>query len=684
MNRQVVIKVINKSLLDQPGALERFRREVETAAQLAHPNIVIAHDAEQAGDLHMLVMEFVPGQNLAEVLRRKGPLPVMHACHYVRQAALGLQHAFERGMVHRDIKPLNLMLTPKGQVKILDFGLAKLVSENRGQTALTAMNAYMGTPDYSAPEQATDARTADIRADIYSLGCTLYCLLAGRPPFQEETAVQTILAHLEKEPLPLPQLRPDVAPELWAVVARMLAKDPAQRFQKPAEVAQALLPFIKPGQKAPPPPPPAAAVPAAAAAPDGGTMPADDTSHLLSSLKGPPVHRPPAIQDSVAAPERPFPEDSAAPAVGPRKGRKRRPAPSAAWRRWPFLAAAAGALGLAVLIGVVLWLRTRDGGAPRENVPAAGGPTRPPGPPEPKTAEKVIAYRHGGGRWRIEGDELIQEDPTAGVPFILFGDPSWTDYDVTVEAQRTEGMGLCAVAFRVESRLDFWYFAVVSGARHVSIVVDGTFKPFLTKGWTIDNAWHKISVTMRGEHIRCFMDDDPIFDFSDGRHPRGAVAIVSRDKSANRFRNLKVSDATGRVLVDGVRSLEFAAEQGDPPASDPLKAGTVWKGTLRQNADGNYRPDEDAILRIRKREGTRFEGELWRSHETQGVQIAGTSDGLGNFGWKATAILAGTGWGPNILDVGMSGAIRGKQLRAVGYLGGPRNLIAEVILSPDD
>jgi tRNA A-37 threonylcarbamoyl transferase component Bud32 len=257
MDRPVVIKVISQSLLDRPDALERFRREVRAAAQLAHPNIVTAYDAEQAGDLHFLVMEFVEGQSLDQVLRRKGPLPVTHACAYVRQAALGLQHAFEKGMVHRDIKPQNLMLTPKGQVKILDFGLAKVVSENRPQQALTAMNSYMGTPEYSAPEQATDPRSADIRADVYSLGCTLYCLLAGHPPFQEDTAVKTILAHLQQEPRPLPELRPEVAPELWQVVARLLAKDPARRYQTPAEVAQALAPFSKPGTKTAPPAAPA-------------------------------------------------------------------------------------------------------------------------------------------------------------------------------------------------------------------------------------------------------------------------------------------------------------------------------------------------------------------------------------------------------------------------------------------
>ncbi|HJT77203.1 MAG TPA: serine/threonine-protein kinase, partial [Gemmataceae bacterium] len=231
MDRTVAVKVISRALLEHPGALERFNREVRAAAKLTHPNIVIAHDAEQVGDLHMLVMEYVEGQSLAQVLKKKGPLAVAHACHFVRQAALGLQHAFEHGMVHRDIKPQNLMLTPKGQVKILDFGLAKVASERGKGQGLTTSNAYMGTPDYSAPEQATDARSADIRADIYSLGCTLYCLLAGRPPFDEASDVLTILAHLEKEPPPLPELRPDVPPALWAVVARLLAKDPGQRYQ---------------------------------------------------------------------------------------------------------------------------------------------------------------------------------------------------------------------------------------------------------------------------------------------------------------------------------------------------------------------------------------------------------------------------------------------------------------------
>jgi serine/threonine protein kinase len=244
MERPVAIKVISKSLMDNPKAVERFRGEVRAAAKLDHKNIVRVWDADQAGNLQMLVMEYVEGLSLAEVLERKGPLPVAQACQYVQQAALALQHAFEQGMVHRDLKPHNLMLLPaNGLVKVLDFGLAKVASEQRQGKGVTAENTVMGTPEYLAPEQATDPRTADIRADIYSLGCTLYCLLAGRPPFVEPTAMQTVLAHRDKQAVMLHERRADVPPELSAVVARMLAKDPAQRYQTPQEVADALAPF---------------------------------------------------------------------------------------------------------------------------------------------------------------------------------------------------------------------------------------------------------------------------------------------------------------------------------------------------------------------------------------------------------------------------------------------------------
>jgi serine/threonine protein kinase/WD40 repeat protein len=372
MNRQVVIKVINQALLDHPDALERFRREVQAAASLSHPNIVTAYDAEQAGDLHMLVMEFVPGQNLAEVLAKQGPLPVVRACQCARQAALGLQHAHEQKMVHRDIKPQNLMLTPRGQVKILDFGLAKVVSENRPKQTLTALNSYMGTPDYSAPEQATDARSADIRADIYSLGCTLYCLLAGRPPFQEDTPVKTILAHLEKEPPPLPELRPDVPAALWAVVARLLAKDPAQRYQQPAEVAQALVPFVKPGKKL------AAAEgtsrPPSVASPRTGTLADGNAGRLTGVLKDAIAKTPDPAAPKQHEPVNAFVDLVDAPPPS-RGAKKARPATKPASRKkWLIGGGLAAGVLLFSLFGVwasgVLKVKTEDGVIVLEDLPA--------------------------------------------------------------------------------------------------------------------------------------------------------------------------------------------------------------------------------------------------------------------------------------------------------------------------
>jgi WD40 repeat protein len=245
MERAVALKVISPGLVENPDAVARFQREVKAAAKLAHPNIVTAFDAEQAGDTHFLVMEYVEGTTLAEVIARKGPLPVAHACNYIRQAALGLQHAHQLGMVHRDIKPHNLMLTRQGRIKILDFGLARLASEQVPAQALTEANKMMGTPDYVAPEQANDARSADIRADIYSLGCTLYCLLTGRPPFADAPLMQKLLSHFERTPPPVSGFRTDVPAELARVLDRMMAKDPAARYQTPAEVALALAPFAK-------------------------------------------------------------------------------------------------------------------------------------------------------------------------------------------------------------------------------------------------------------------------------------------------------------------------------------------------------------------------------------------------------------------------------------------------------
>jgi WD40 repeat protein len=250
LHRPVALKVIKRAYTASPDALERFRREVRTAARLSHPNIVTTHDAEDAGETHFLVMEYVDGTDLGRLVQERGLLPVAETCEYIRQAALGLQHAFEQGMVHRDLKPHNLMLTLDGRVKILDFGLARFASEAADAAGLTSTGIVLGTVDYIAPEQAESAHQADIRSDIYSLGCTLYHLLAGQPPLQK------VMAHVNKKPQPLTELRPDLPEELMLVLERMMAKNPKHRYQTPAEVAIALEPFTRAIAIALPPKPP--------------------------------------------------------------------------------------------------------------------------------------------------------------------------------------------------------------------------------------------------------------------------------------------------------------------------------------------------------------------------------------------------------------------------------------------
>jgi serine/threonine protein kinase len=248
MGRTEVLKVISGHLLENPAVRDRFLREIQSAARLQHKNIVTAYSAMRLGRNIVLAMEYVEGDDLAKIVRSSGPLPVANACYVVHQAALGLQHAHERGMVHRDIKPANLILGRDGTkavAKVLDFGLAKVTSEGPSDTSLTRHGQTMGTPDFIAPEQIRNTQSADIRADIYSLGCTFYYLLTGGPPFRGEHPWDVYQAHISMIAEPLNVVRPEVPAELAALVAKMMAKAPARRFQTPAEAAQAIFPFFQ-------------------------------------------------------------------------------------------------------------------------------------------------------------------------------------------------------------------------------------------------------------------------------------------------------------------------------------------------------------------------------------------------------------------------------------------------------
>ena len=375
MEKQVALKVISSAVLDNPQALARFHAEAKAAGKLDHQNVARAYDADQAGNLHFLVMEFVEGTDLAKVLEKRGPLPVANACYYVRQAALGLQHAHEKGMVHRDIKPQNLMLTPQGLVKVLDFGLARPAQRAKGGAAGDATGLVHGHAGVRLA-RAGDGRgeEADTRADIYSLGCTLYALLAGRPPFAG-TLVNVVMAHIEKEAQPLHELRSEVPPELEAVVAKMLAKDPAQRYQQPIEVAQALVPFIKGGGK--PRVPNAASVPPGVASAGTGTRIGGDTSRVKGPGQG-EARRPAKALRRRRTDRRlttwwTLPLRLRSRTRGKKGQKEAKPTPAVWWKRPAVLAGIAAAI-LALLL-VVLWgagvfkVKTKDGTIVLEDLP---------------------------------------------------------------------------------------------------------------------------------------------------------------------------------------------------------------------------------------------------------------------------------------------------------------------------
>jgi len=268
MQRKVAIKVLPPHLAKDRSALERFYREAEAIAALNHPNIVRAYDVDQCDGLHLLVLEYVDGASLQEIVQRRGPLPCSEAAVYLWQAALGLQHAHERGLVHRDIKPSNLLVTTAGQriaasgdstvsstltlnpaegrqstavVKILDLGLARFFRDEDGSLTRDVDRAAIGTADYMAPEQAVDSHDVDIRADIYSLGCTFYYCLTGRPPFAG-SAARKLLGHQFQTPASLRQLRREVPAALADLIGRMMAKRPQDRPPTPASVVAALDP----------------------------------------------------------------------------------------------------------------------------------------------------------------------------------------------------------------------------------------------------------------------------------------------------------------------------------------------------------------------------------------------------------------------------------------------------------
>jgi serine/threonine protein kinase len=379
MDRLVAIKVLSAAAIKQAGSVGRFQREVKAAAKLSHPNIVAAFDAGEHQGMHYLVTEYVDGKDLAATVKEHGPLGVREAVGCIVQAARGLEYAHRQGIVHRDIKPANLLLDKEGTVKILDMGLARIAGPDAvpgGPERLTTTGQVMGTCDYMAPEQSLDTHQADARADIYSLGCTLYRLLTGHPPYRAETFAKLFLMHLEA---PIPSLcaaRPEVPEALDAVYARMVAKKPEDRYQSMGEVLEALTPLAEGS--------------------DSLALPGRSEGPLPAPAELPTANS--GVDWLSATPESPAEQFAARPRAAPPRRRK---------RTWPISPGwiAVGAAAAVLAAGLLIWgLADKTGGGkttagvehpaagPQASAPApsARSPTPAPAPrvPQPKPKPK--------------------------------------------------------------------------------------------------------------------------------------------------------------------------------------------------------------------------------------------------------------------------------------------------------
>jgi formylglycine-generating enzyme required for sulfatase activity/serine/threonine protein kinase len=289
MGRDVAFKVIRKEKLKHPAAAGRFIQEVQALGRMnPHPNVVAVYDAAQIGDHHYCVMEYIDGTDLTKIVTGAGPMAIPQACDTIRQAAIGLQHAFETGLVHRDIKPSNIIV-PKasGPVKLVDLGLARVIDAPPGGDdahRITQEGFVIGTPDFLAPEQARDPMSVDIRADIYSLGGTLYYILTGRVPYENGSATEKLLRHCTDPPPNLLNFRKDAPPQLQQLIHWCMAKKPGDRPQTPLQLAVSLQPFC---------PQPAVGL---ALAPGAQPVPAYPRANYPPGHPQPPVYAPPGAQ----------------------------------------------------------------------------------------------------------------------------------------------------------------------------------------------------------------------------------------------------------------------------------------------------------------------------------------------------------------------------------------------------
>src|SRR5262249_21628990 len=240
LNRRVALKILSPERINNPRAIARFQREARVGAQLQHENLVRVYDFGESNGRYYLVMEYIEGKTIGTLISEQGPMPPATAARLVRQGALGVGHAHRKGLIHPDVNPYNILVTHDGTAKLADLGLAIDLTES---DRVTREGATVGTFDYVAPEQARHSHAADIRSDIYSLGCTLYHMLAGQVPFPSPSLPEKLFAHQALEPTPLSELVPGLPEGLIEIVSRMMRKSPDERYAAPMQVAIAMEPY---------------------------------------------------------------------------------------------------------------------------------------------------------------------------------------------------------------------------------------------------------------------------------------------------------------------------------------------------------------------------------------------------------------------------------------------------------
>jgi len=418
MLRNVALKVLSPAVLKEQQAAQRFHREVQVAARLVHPNIVTAYDADEDHGVHFLVMEAVEGITLSELVKRDGPLPVKKAVEYVVMAARGLDFAHSKGVVHRDIKPGNLMLDQFGVVKVLDLGLARLNEAGTSNPVgddITATGNVMGTIDYMSPEQAMNTKDADHRADIYSLGCTLWFLLTGKAVFSGTSVMQRLLAHRDAPVPPLRRERNDVSMELEAVFRKMVAKTVDDRYQSMADVLTAFEQCHLGGDAA-------SAMFYSIVAPMTDGIPLADHSFAIEEPIAPEPAKPPSDSGGAVRPK----SKSTSTSDGKRRvtklsaveARKQAEAEAEASlalgrRVLKWGAIGGGLVVVALVIGLAVWL-LRPGKAPV--VTAAPEEPAPPPASAPFTGDEARQHQH---RWAEFLHGKPQKQNSLSMPLVL-------------------------------------------------------------------------------------------------------------------------------------------------------------------------------------------------------------------------------------------------------------------------